>query len=290
MVQKIFLSLTALAIVASSCIKEQRVRCVAPVSVHLSGFTIGQEDFPSTKTTTDPADYEAVGALTLAFDQGSTEVASLTQLKDDASTYDSFGEFSLSLPMGSYTLVGIAYTTKETSPFVLTSPTAAAYTGDHAYETFVCCQDVNITGTGAVEISATLERVVSMLRVASTDGKSAGVSQMRMTLSAGGKSFSPSTGLATSNTGFANTVSVSTAVGATTLCSTALFLATDEQTMDVTLETLDADGNTVYSKTVTNVPFKRNRVTRLSGPLYAAPSTSSFQLSTDWLNQQGISF
>ena len=92
----------------------------------------------------------------------------------------------------------------------------------------MCCQDVNITGTGAVEISATLERVVSMLRVASTDGKSAGVSQMRMTLSAGGKSFSPSTGLATSNTGFANTVSVSTAVGATTLCSTALFLATTD--------------------------------------------------------------
>ena len=85
-------------------------------------------------------------------------------------------------------------------------------------------------------------------------------------------------------------MSVSSAVGSTTLCSSALFLATDEQSINVTIETLDADGNTVYSKTVNNVPFKRNRVTRLSGPLYAAPSTSSFQLSTDWLDQQGISF
>ena len=285
--KRFFLFFALAALLAASCNKTQTL---VPVTVHLSGFTIGQEDFPSTKTTTDPADYEAVGALTLAFYQGSTEVASLTQLKADESTFETFGEFSLSLPLGSYTLVALAYTTKESSPFVFTNPTAAAYTGEHVYETFACTQEVNITGTSAVEIGATLERVISMLRVASTDGKSAGVTQMRMTFSAGGKSFSPSTGLATSNTGFANTVSVSSAVGSTTLCSSALFLATDEQSMNVTIETLDADGNTVYSKTVNNVPFKRNRVTRLSGPLYAAPASSSFQLSTDWLDQQGISF
>lgn len=64
-----------------------------------------------------------------------------------------------------------------------------------------------------------------------------------------------------------------------------MFLCTDEQTMNVTIETLDPDGNTIYSKTVENVPFKRNRVTKLTGAMYTNPgvSASGFQVNTEWL-------
>ena len=149
---------------------------------------------------------------------------------------------------------------------------------------------MDITSTSAVEISATLDRIITQLKVVSTDGKAANVSKMRMTFSAGGKSFNPSTGLALSNSGFTNTVNVSADIGATSICSSVFFLATDEQTMNVTIETLDADGNTLYSKTVNNVTFQRNRITRLSGPLYASSAASSLLLNTDWLTQQNVSF
>lgn len=62
------------------------------------------------------------------------------------------------------------------------------------------------------------------------------------------------------NTGLGNTLTTSTAVGEASTSNIYLLLASDEQTMD------DA-GNVLCTKTVSNVPFKRNRVTILTGTL-----------------------
>ena len=265
---------------------------IAPVRVHVDGFSVSHEDFSGLRTrAVQDVSNVNVNAVTVAFYSGSTEVEKITQLKDDNTTYDTYGEFSLSLPLGSYTMVVVAYTTKDESPFVLTSPTAAAYTGLHAYETFTYTQAVNISNTNAVDISATLNRVVSMLTIVSTDGKTADVSNVCMTFSAGGKAFNPTTGLAITNTGFANMVGNSAAVGATSTSSTAFFLATDEQDIDVTIETLDSDGNTLFSKTIENVPFKRNRKTKLSGAMYTNEALSgTFKIETAWLSDYNAEF
>ena len=285
-------------LLAASCSNErinevmngQTMQVVVPVKVHVADFSVSLEDEPrgGTRAATDVADYEKVDAVTLAFYKGDgSEAYKATQQK----TEDDFGEFTLSLPMGSYTMVAIAYKSHESSPFVLTSPTAAAFTGDHPFETFVHTQAVNITNTDAVNLNATLNRIVSKLEVRSTDGKTPDVSNVRMTFSAGGKAFNPTTGLATVNTGFSNMVSVSAAVGTTSTSNTNFFLASDEQTMDVTIETLDADGNPLFTKTVENVPFKRNRVTKLTGRLYTASGlTTSFQVEPTWLSEHNISF
>ena len=56
--------------------------------------------------------------------------------------------------------------------------------------------------------------------------------------------------------------------------------------MDVTIQTLDADDNVLFSKTVQNVPFQRNRVTKLTGAIYTNSSVSgAFQLETNWADQ-----
>ena len=88
-----------------------------------------------TRAAQDVADYNDVNAVTLAFYNGSTEVEKVTQLKSDGSTYTTFGEFSLSLPMGTYTMVALAYYTNEKSVLTLTSPTEASY-NTRARETF----------------------------------------------------------------------------------------------------------------------------------------------------------
>lgn len=265
---------------------------IAPVRVHVDGFSVSHEDFSGLRTrAVQDVSNVNVNAVTVAFYSGSTEVEKITQLKDDDTTYDTYGEFSLSLPMGSYTMVVVAYTTKEESPFVLTSSTAAAYTGLHVYETFSYTQAVNISNTNAVDISATLSRIVSQLKVVSTDGKTSDVSNVRMTFSAGGKSFNPTTGFATVNTGFANTVGNSAAVGNTSTSLSLLFLATDEQDIDVTIETLDADGNTLFSKTIEDVPFQRNRVTKLTGAMYTNEALSgSFKVEAGWLDDYNANF
>ena len=288
----------AMALMAASCTNESLDSSVnnfneqplAPVTVHVSGFSVSHEEFSGTRTRAaqDVADYDGVSSITLAFyASNGTEAYKSNQSKNDAD----FGEFECSLPMGTYTMVAVAYTTKEGSPFTLTNATTAAYTGLHAYETFAATQTVTISNTSAVDISATLNRIVSMLTVKSTDGKTADVSNVRMSFSAGGKDFNPTTGLAITATGLINTVGNSASVGATSTSSTMLFLNTDEQDIDVTIETLDADGNTLFSKTIEDVPFKRNRVTKLTGAMYTNEALSgTFQIETAWLDEHNANF
>ena len=289
--KKIIILSAVLALLASSCSNEETSndnQILAPVRVHVNDFSVSMDEFPESQTrATDIANYNDVKAITLAFYNGTTEEYKTTQLRSSAT---SFGEFTLSLPMGSYTMVVVGYALLDGDEFTLTSPTSASFS-PKARETFVNTQTVNITNAAAVDISATLERIVSRLKVDSTDGRTANATSVRMTLSAGGKSFNPSTGAATVNTGFTNTLNISAAVGNTTSSTSFLFLASDEQDINVTIETLDADGNPLFSKTVENVPLKRNRITTLSGTMYTNPSVGgAFQVNTDWLTGNNVPF
>ena len=290
MKKNIFLAGIALLFAACSNENETLVDNIdelVPVRVHVTGFSVSQEEFSGTRAADNLVNYSGINAVTLAFYKtDGTETYKTTQAKDDAD----FGEFSLSLPMGSYTMVAVAYYTNDYSVLTLTSPTEATY-NVRAKETFAYTQPVTISNTNAVDISATLSRIVSMLTVKSSDGKTSDVTNVRMTFSAGDKDFNPTTGFALTNTGFANTVSNSASVGATSTSSTVLFLNTDEQNIDVTIETLDADGNTLFSKTIENVPFKRNRKTILTGAMYSNEALSgTFQVETDWLADENGSF
>ena len=278
---------TALLLAASCSVLEDRIACnfTAPVTVRVSDFSVSEGEFP-TKAASSAADYEGVKSLTLAFYNGDAATYKATQTKGALEEGETFGEFSLSLPMGSYTMVVIGHGLKEGEPAItLTSPTSATFGDNTVRETFMHTRHVDIDGTDAVELGATLDRIVSKLQIASTDTRTEGADFVRMTFAAGGKSFSPATGLATGNTGFSNSVEISTDAGSTSLSNSYLFLNTDEQAIDVTVETLDAQGNTLFRKTIGNVPFKRNRVTRLNGAIYTNSGIGgSFQIDTDWLD------
>lgn len=278
----------AVILSVTGCAKKE---ALVPVRVHINEFSISQEEIPS-KTATDVADYTGVKAITLAFyTANGDEQYKVTQMRADATTYTTFGEFDLSLPMGSYTMVVLGYGLNDGEPAItLTSPTSATFGDNPARETFVATQAVNITNTNAVELSATLNRIVSKLKIHSTDGCTENAVSVRTTFSAGGKAFNPTTGLATSNTGFINVLPIQSTVGNSTNSISYLFLASDEQSMTVTIDVLDADGNSISHKVVENVPFKRNRMTVLTGSLYSAGSTGSFQVDTDWLPEAEVTF
>ena len=269
---------------------------LAPVTVRVNDFSISQGEIPDASAVTTRgtavADYNGVKVLTLAFYDGETEVYKTTQLKESMPEGATFGNFSLDLPLGSYTMVVLGYVLYDDDELTLTSPTQAEYTGGSPRETFAATQAVNITNSSAVNLSATLDRIVAQLKVISTDNRTANVSNVRMTLSAGGKRFSPTSGLATLNTGFSNTVGIGTAVGAKSGSISNIFLASDEQEMNVSIETLDSEGNTIFSTVVEDVPFKRNRITKLTGSIYptAASVGGSFSVSTDWLEEHNMIF
>ena len=259
----------------------------APVSVYVNNFTISIGDFSGTRAAVDPSSYNDVRAITLAFYSGDDEVYKTTQLKSETI---GFGTFSLSLPMGTYTMVVLGYDYYAGDALELTSPTSAEFTSDHVRETFSYTEEVTITSTAAVSLSATLNRIVSELKIISTDNKSANASTVRTTFSAGGKAFNPKTGLATANTGFSNTVGASLKVGAPTTSYNDVFLISDEQKVDITIDVLDADGNSISQRSVSDVPLRRNRVTTLRGALYTSGATASFTLETLWLQETEINF
>jgi hypothetical protein len=267
---------------------------VAPVTVCVSGFSITQEGFSGTRSTA-VADYSGVKALTIAFykvDDGS-EVYKNTQFRDNLPEGETFGAFTTTLSAGNYTMVVLGYGQGQSNQAItMTSATAATYGEGTVYDTFAATQEVSITNSDAKNLTATLQRIVTALAVQSTDLKPEGVTHMRLTYYGGGKSFNPTTGLATSNDGFVSLAGLPTA-GNTTYTGNYFFLASDEQTINVKIETMDgADGNVLYSKTVENVPLKRNRQTTLIGAIYsnARVSGSSFEISESWLDAHVMSF
>ena len=260
----------------------------APVTVRVNDFSITTEEMPSgggmTRAAQDPDTYfNKGGAITLAFyNVAGTEVYKTTQVRDDG-TYTTFGQFTANLPVGTYTMVAIGRFYDGSDVFTLTSPTEAAFTSERPRETFSKVQSVVVT-TAGVELNVTLNRIVPRLDIESTDNRPAGIAKIRTTYAKGGKSFDPTTGLATTDAGFVQTNTPSAAVGSTIRVSSYPFLYTDEETMNITIEVLDADDNVLFTHTVNNVPFKRNRKTTLRGNIFTAGTSSAgFQLETSWL-------
>ena len=263
---------------------------MAPVHVQINDFDISVQSMAPTRAAKPLAEYDNAKAITLAFYDGNTEVYKTTQYRESLGGGETFGEFDLSLPLGSYTMVALAYGFQAGDVLTLTSPTLAAYAGDHNRETFAVTQAVNIANTTAVNINATLNRIVAKLDVNSTDGRPAQASSIRVTFSGGSKSFNPTTGLAVGEAGFSNVVSISTAVGNVTKSGSYVFLATDEQTVDVTIEVLNSENTAIFTKQISDVPLKRNVTTILTGSMYTNNGNASFLINSEWGTQTNINF
>lgn len=287
--------ITATALIMTAC--NYRVHQIDPepqsaqVSVHLSGFDIAMENFPSTRALQGVNAYTGVGAITLAFYSGTTEVFKTTQIKSDNTTYTTFGDFSCTLNLGNYTVVALAYAFYDGDQFELTSSTQAAFTSERPRETFSAVGSMALTTADPYDLQLELDRISSSLQVISTDGRPDNVKKIRTTFHAGSKSFNPTTGLALDDNGFTQTNSPSSAAGATIKATLYPFISADDQTMDITVETLDNDNNVILTKLIEDVPFKINRTTILTGPLFSATaSTSSFQLETAWIDPVTVTF
>ncbi len=293
MYKKIMMAAVVL-LAATSCSNESEVTVVenqknqapVPVTVRVADFSMSQEDFlggGSTRAAVAPSTYSGVKSLTLAFytSDGTKQKYCVTQLKEDASTYETFGNFSLTLPTGSYKMIVLGYNSE--FPVVFNSMTDVVFGEDKSREMFCYMQDVTIDDETPVDLTATLNRIVSRLNVQSTDNRTAEATKVRISLSKGGRGFNPVTGFATSDAGFVNVATTSTAVGATTLSTINFFIVEEDETMDVAIETLDDADNVLFSKVVTDVPFRRNRTTKLTGAMYHfGDAAGAFTLETEW--------
>lgn len=282
--------LAGLALLTASCDNviypsDDNSRVTAPVTVHVNDFSITQSEFPDTGTraVTDVKDYKPVQAVTLALYDGNTQVYKTTQFKSDKSTYTTFGEFSCQLPIGTYKMVALGYGYFDGDKFTLTSPTEAVFTSERPREMFCLTKDVTVTKTSPLDLTVTLDRINSWLYIESTDGRSAGATKIRTTFAKGDKGFNPTTGFALTDKGFTQINNPSAKIGDPIKVGIYPFLYTDEETMDVTIEALDDNNTVLFTKTITNVAFKRGYKTTIKGPIFTAGASSAgFKLNPDW--------
>ena len=295
---KVFYYVAAmLLLAATSCSSDSENSVVTPqtsvpVTVRVDGFTQSLEDFSgsSHRAAQSVESYSNVKAITLAFyDANGVEQCKMEQLRDDHTTYTSFGEFSCSLPIGSYTLVAIARGLLPNDVFTLNSAVEAVY-GGLTRETFAGTKAVVINSTSAQNQNISLNRVCAKLTIETSDVRPAGIAKVRTTYGQGSKTFSPTTGFATDNNGFVIVNTPSTAAGNIITIGSYVFLTGNTQTMDITIETLDANDQVVFSTVVHDVPFKRNRVTKLQGSLFSSSVASAIQVETAWENEEVVNF
>lgn len=269
------------------------VRATAQIRVHVNDFSFSQENFPDayTRADADPISYNNVKAIDLAIFSGETTVYEATQLRADAKTYTTFGEFECKLPSGSYTIVAIARNLSDGDVFSITSPTQAAYTSERARETFCYTQNVTVVDNTPIDINPAMKRVMAQFQIVSKDALPSNVATIRTTYAAGSKSFNPTTGLAIDDNGFVVTNSAKATKSGGIDVYSILFLASDEETIDVTIDVLDADKNVLMTKSVPNIHFKRNRITKATGNLFTpGSSTLTFTLDTSWLSEEIVEF
>ena len=287
--------LAGLLLLLVSCGKEvdnQMERSI-PVRVHVSDFSFSNEDFPAaaTRAESSPVSYESIRAIDVAIFSGNTRVYAATQLKDDASTYTTFGEFECRLPIGTYTMVAVARNRSDGDEFTITSPTQAAYTTERARETFCNTQTIQVDGTTPVDVSPVMNRVMAMFWLTSTDAVPADVSRIRTTYTAGSKSFNPTTGLATDDDGFVVTNSAKPDKNGVLDIFSIVFLAADQETMDLTIDVLDANNTVLLTKHLKDVHFRRNQITKATGAVFTpGPTTLTFTLNTTWLPDEHYDF
>lgn len=281
--RKFLLLFTAAILLMTGCKKNEGT---ATLRIQVNDFTITEGDFPSKDTPVE--DYSGVKAITLAFyDDNGAEAYKVTQLRADASTYTTFGSFEFSLNMGNYTMVVLGY--GSVYPITLTSPTSAEFTLDKCRETFAATQTVNVTNTNTMELSVTLSRIVAKVAVQTTDNLPEGIDSVCVTLDGGARAFNPTTGLATNNNGLTNAVVVTSPVGTTATVSSYLFLASDQQNVNVTLNVY-SNNIVTFNTVVNNVPLQRNKVTTLRGKVFTSDSNGTFSVDTEWLDPTIIDF
>lgn len=145
--------------------------------------------------------------------------------------------------------------------------------------------EVNVTSTSNGNRSVTLDRVATRFRVTVTDEVPANVAAVTVTPETWYYGLDYLYGIGVDpSTNKVKTVSVpSSYIGTTgTLTLNIYGLSSTEWTTDVTVTSKDGDGNVIGTVTLEDVPFKQNRSTDYSGPLFGSTNSADISLDSEW--------
>ena len=208
---------------------------------------------------------------------------SLSQQLHQTSSDEDFATPTLNLSVGNHHIYFIA--SRGSGATLSTENHTITFT--RVLDTFYKDYEINVTATSNGSRSVTLDRIVTKLNTVITDAIPKGAATFNLTPEAWHYGIDYTTGLPISATA-SQTITInipSSEIGFTNEhLSIFGFSTEDEWTTNVTLNCKKADGTTIGSATLADVPLKRNRITTYSGPLFSAEGLTTVNLSTDWLD------
>lgn len=206
---------------------------------------------------------------------------------------DDFDKVKCLLHIGTYKFVAVAHKAKtaESKAAVITSPTEATL-GETNIPSCVYSKVTNVTVSGNTTQSVNIEfgkRITSSFDLNVTDAYPDEIENVEIILNpskdqaANPYAFNPSTGCAASaltyNASFnRKSFSVKSFTGKT--LSISLFLTSDEQKMNVTINMKNSDGITLYTRTLNDVTFRQHTSTIAKGTFFSSQVSGSFTFDT----------
>lgn len=234
-----------------------------------------------TRGTVSIGDYFSRLAVQL-FDQDGNKVfsQSKTQTRDD----DDFGMLRVGLTAGTYTVVAVGHSSPVTP--TIKSTELVQFTskdGVKNSDTFCHYGTVTVSEDGGYH-ELKMNRVTAMVTFEFTDTDTpAAFRQLKIEYTGGSANFNPTTSEGCTK----SSQTELRANGTEYAVFTFPYMAT-ECTLKMTLNALDANGNMLTTRTLTDVPVTRNRITRCTGVLFGEgnfdikQTTFGIAVENDW--------
>lgn len=197
------------------------------------------------------------------------------------------------LHVGKYTFVAVAHKSK-----LLDSPVATVTSADESLLTesyvpkFVFAKTMDVTVAGNTTQNVTMEfgkRITTSFNLKVKDDYPDEVTKVRLTANSSKPkaktpfAFSPATGFAPSDLCYTNTITrAENKLTSFTGKDLGLnfFLTADEQKMDIIIDMLNDNDEVLYTRTLSNLTFRRHSTTCATGTFFTASVTTTFDFDT----------
>ena len=202
-------------------------------------------------------------------------VQSVHQTNDDAD----FGKPVMQLAYGQHHVYFVA------SRGVGASVSGSVITWTGVRDTFWKDYEVDVVGTSNGNRAVSLDRVVTRLRITAIDEVPSGCASVAVTPDKWYYGLDYTTGEPTNEQKKDVVINVPSSYIGTTgslVMSVFSFSTATEWTTDVTLTAKDSGGSVLGQATIANAPFKANRCTEYSGPLFGTDGEITVGLNAEW--------
>lgn len=206
---------------------------------------------------------------------------------------DNFGVVSMQLSYGSHRLAFVASRGEGSDVDVKNGRIEWVKVKD----TFWAVEDVEIARGGAAEMSVTLKRVVSRIRVLMSDVVPKNMKKMKITANGWYRGIDVRTGEAVGSLSSVDAVAEtsevdipSAYVGTSKRLAVSLWSIgkSERWTQDVTIGALDENGESIGETVCSGVPMERNRVTNVTGYFLSGGKLGNILVDDGW--DEGIDF